>query len=196
MSTARLTATSSADRRPDGERVMPSDVTHDSPGPRRRVILADDDVLLREGLAGLLAGSGFEVVRTVGRGDDLMNRARVDRPDLVVVDIRMPPTHTLEGLEAARMIKTELPATAVMVLSAHVEVEHAMDLLAGGEGIGYLLKSRVSAVDEFLEAVERVSRGGSVLDPALVPGAGQSQATGRPPGPAELKGEGSARTHG
>ena len=104
----------------------------------------------------------------MGRGDDLVNRARVDRPDLVVVDIRMPPTHTLEGLEAASTIRAELPGTAVMVLSAHVEVEHAMELLADGEGIGYLLKSRVTAVEEFLDAVERVSGGGSVIDPALV----------------------------
>jgi len=119
-------------------------------------------------VASLLQRSGFDVIGQVGRGDDLVNRARVDRPDLVVVDIRMPPTHSLEGLEAADTIRTELPGTAVMVLSAHVEVEHAMELLAAGEGIGYLLKSRVSAVDEFLDAVERVSGGGSVIDPALV----------------------------
>ena len=137
-------------------------------GSKRRVILADDDVLLREGLGSLLEGSGFDVIGKVGRGDDLVNRARVDRPDLVVVDIRMPPTHSLEGLDAARTIRAELPGTAVMVLSAHVEVEHAMELLAAGEGIGYLLKSRVSAVDEFLDAVDRVSAGGSVIDPALV----------------------------
>jgi DNA-binding NarL/FixJ family response regulator len=137
-------------------------------GSKRRVILADDDVLLREGLGSLLERSGFDVIGQVGRGDDLVNRARVDRPDLVVVDIRMPPTHSLEGLDAARTIRAELPGTAVMVLSAHVEVEHAMELLAAGEGIGYLLKSRVSAVDEFLDAVERVSGGGSVIDPALV----------------------------
>jgi DNA-binding NarL/FixJ family response regulator len=137
-------------------------------GPKPRVILADDDVLLREGLASLLEKSGYDVIGQVGRGDDLVNRARVDRPDLVVVDIRMPPTHSTEGLEAADTIRTELPGTAVMVLSAHVEVEHAMELLAGGEGIGYLLKSRVTAVDEFLAAVERVSTGGSVIDPVLV----------------------------
>ena len=148
---------------------MTADATSEpATGSRRRVILADDDVLLREGLASLLEKSGYDVIGQVGRGDDLVNRARVDRPDLVVVDIRMPPTHSLEGLDAARTIRTELPGTAVMVLSAHVEVEHAMELLAGGEAIGYLLKSRVSAVDEFLDAVERVSGGGSVIDPALV----------------------------
>ena len=132
------------------------------------MILADDDVLLREGVASLLERSGFDVIGQVGTGDDLVSRARVDRPDLVVVDIRMPPSQSLEGLDAAREIRAELPGTAVMVLSAHVEVEHAMELLAGGEGIGYLLKSRVSAVEEFLDAVERVSGGGSVVDPALV----------------------------
>jgi DNA-binding NarL/FixJ family response regulator len=137
-------------------------------GSRPRVIVADDDVLLREGLASLLQRSGFDVIGQVGRGDDLVNRARVDRPDLVLVDIRMPPTHTLEGLDAARAIRAELPATAVMVLSAHVEVEHAMELLESGQGIGYLLKSRVTAVDEFLGAVERVSNGGAVIDPVLV----------------------------
>ena len=137
-------------------------------GSSRRVILADDDVLLREGLAGLLERSGYDVIGQVGRGDELVNRARVDRPDLVVVDIQMPPTHTLEGLDAASKIRAELSGTAVMVLSAHVEVEHAMELLADGEGIGYLLKSRVTAVDEFLDAVDRVSGGGTVIDPALV----------------------------
>ena len=142
--------------------------TEPAAASKPRVILADDDVLLREGLASLLEKSGYDVIGQVGRGDELVNRARVDRPDLVVVDIRMPPTHSLEGLEAADTIRTELPGTAVMVLSAHVEVEHAMELLAGGERIGYLLKSRVSAVGEFLEALDRVRGGGSVIDPALV----------------------------
>ena len=115
------------------------------------------------------SAQGFDVIGQVGRGDDLVNRARVDRPDLVVgADIRMPPTHSLEGLDAARAIRTRASGTAVMVLSAHVEVEHAMELLAGGEGIGYLLKSRVSVVEEFLDVVERVSGGGSVVDPAIV----------------------------
>jgi DNA-binding NarL/FixJ family response regulator len=146
--------------------------TKRDPGPperrKRTVMVADDDVLLREGLSSLLERAGYDVVAALGRGDDLVNRARVDRPDSVVVDIRMPPTHTLEGLDAARTIRAELPGTAVMVLSGHVEVEHAMELLAGGEGIGYLLKSRVSAVEEFLDAVDRIMNGGSVVDPVLV----------------------------
>jgi DNA-binding NarL/FixJ family response regulator len=94
--------------------------------------------------------------------------ARQARPDLVVADIRMPPTHTIEGLEAAQAIRRELPDTAILVLSAYVEVQHAMELLAGGGGTGYLLKSRIADVDEFLDAVQRIARGGSVVDPALV----------------------------
>jgi Response regulator containing CheY-like receiver domain and AraC-type DNA-binding domain len=89
-------------------------------------------------------------------------------PDLVVADIRMPPTHTTEGLEAARIIRQELPDIAILVLSAYAEVEHAMELLAGGGGIGYLLKSRIADVEEFLDALQRIARGGSVVDPALV----------------------------
>ena len=135
-------------------------------GPR--VVLADDDVLLREGLAGLLERSGYEVVGQAGDGTQLLALARETGPDLVVADIRMPPTHTTEGLEAAQVIRQELPDTAILVLSAYVEVRHAMDLLAGGDGIGYLLKSRVADVEEFLDAVQRVARGGSVVDPALV----------------------------
>jgi DNA-binding NarL/FixJ family response regulator len=135
-------------------------------GPR--VVLAEDDVLLREGLAGLLERSGYEVVGQAGDGTRLLALAREARPDLVVADIRMPPTHTTEGLEVARVIRQELPGTAILVLSAYVEVQHAMDLLAGGDGIGYLLKSRVANVEEFLDALQRVARGGSVVDPALV----------------------------
>jgi serine/threonine-protein kinase PknK len=133
-----------------------------------RVVLAEDDVLLREGLASLLERSGLRVVGQAGDGVQLLALVRDTAPDLVVVDIRMPPTGTTEGLEAARVIRRELPGTAVLVLSAHVEVEHAMELLASGEGIGYLLKSRVSDVEEFLETVGRVAKGGSVVDPALV----------------------------
>ena len=135
-------------------------------GPR--VVLAEDDVLLREGLASLLDHSGYEVVGQAGDGTQLLALAREARPDLVVADIRMPPTHTTEGLEAARVIRQELPDTAILVLSAYVEVQHAMDLLAGGGGIGYLLKSRVADVEEFLDALQRIARGGSVVDPALV----------------------------
>jgi DNA-binding NarL/FixJ family response regulator len=132
-----------------------------------RVVLADDDVLLREGLASLLERSGVQVVGQAGDGAQLLGLVRDTVPDLVVVDIRMPPTHTSEGLEAARVIRQELPETGVLVLSAHAEVEHAMELLAGGR-IGYLLKSRVADVAEFLDTLQRIANGGSVVDPALV----------------------------
>ena len=134
----------------------------------RRVVLAEDDVLLREGLASLLGSSGYEVVGQAGDGTQLLALAREAAPDLVVADIRMPPTHTTEGLEAARVIRQELPDTAILVLSAYAEVEHAMELLSGGGGIGYLLKSRITDVAEFLDALQRIARGGSVVDPALV----------------------------
>ena len=133
-----------------------------------RVVLAEDDVLLREGLASLLERSGYEVAGQAGDGTQLLTLARQARPNLVVADIRMPPTHTIEGLEAAQAIRRELPDTAILVLSAYVEVQHAMELLAGGGGTGYLLKSRIADVDEFLDAVQRIARGGSVVDPALV----------------------------
>jgi DNA-binding NarL/FixJ family response regulator len=133
-----------------------------------RVALAEDDVLLREGLASLLERSGFEVVGQVGDAAQLIALVREHRPDLVVVDIRMPPDHSIEGLEAARVIREEFPETAVLVLSAHVEVEHAMDLLASGERSGYLLKSRVTDVTEFIDTLQRVVRGGSAVDPELV----------------------------
>jgi serine/threonine-protein kinase PknK len=133
-----------------------------------RVIVADDDVLLREGLAGLLERSGLEVVGQCGDASELIELVREHEPELVIVDIRMPPSHTTEGLEAARMIREEVPETAILVLSAHVEVEHAMDLLGSGERIGYLLKSRVTDVDDFLLSVERIVKGASVVDPALV----------------------------
>jgi DNA-binding NarL/FixJ family response regulator len=133
-----------------------------------RVVLAEDDVLLRAGLASLLERSGFEVVGQAGDGPRLLELVRANRPDLVVVDIRMPPTNTTEGLEAARAIRQEQPQTGILVLSAHAEVEHAMELLAGGRGIGYLLKRRVTDVDEFIDTLQRIARGGSVVDPALV----------------------------
>jgi DNA-binding NarL/FixJ family response regulator len=135
---------------------------------RTRVVLADDDVLLREGLAGLLERSGFEVVGQSGTASELIALVREHRPELAIVDIRMPPDHTSEGLEAARVIRAELPETAILVLSAHVQVEQATDLLASGERSGYLLKSRVTDVDEFVETLERIVRGGSVVDPVLV----------------------------
>jgi serine/threonine-protein kinase PknK len=133
-----------------------------------RVVVAEDDVLLREGLASLLGRSGFEVAGQAGDGAELLALVRDTAPELVVVDIRMPPTHTTEGLDAARVIREESPEIGILVLSAHVEVEHAMELLASGRGIGYLLKSRVADVDEFLDTVGRIGRGGSVVDPALV----------------------------
>jgi DNA-binding NarL/FixJ family response regulator len=133
-----------------------------------RVALAEDDVLLREGIASLLERSGFEVVGQAGDATQLIALVRKHRPDLVVVDIRMPPDHSTEGLEAARVIREEFPETAVLVLSAHVEVEHAMDLLASGQRSGYLLKRRVTDVSEFIDTLRRVVRGGSAVDPELV----------------------------
>jgi DNA-binding NarL/FixJ family response regulator len=133
-----------------------------------RVVLADDDVLLREGLASLLDRFGFDVVGQVGNGTELLALVRSVRPDLAIIDIRMPPTHATEGLQVARVIREELPRTAIIVLSAHVEVDQAMELLAGGQGLGYLLKSRVTDVTEFIETVERITAGGSVVDPSLV----------------------------
>ena len=133
-----------------------------------RIVVAEDDVLLRAGLSSLLGELGFQVVGEAGDATALTDLVRATVPDLVVTDIRMPPTQTTEGLDAARTIREELPEVGVLVLSAHVEVEHAMTLLAGGRGIGYLLKSRIVDVDDFLDAVRRVARGGSVVDPALV----------------------------
>jgi DNA-binding NarL/FixJ family response regulator len=133
-----------------------------------RVVLADDDVLLREGIASLLGGAGFEVVGQAGDAKGLEDLVHEQSPELAVVDIRMPPTNTTEGLEAARAIRTESPEIGILLLSAHVEVETAMDLLEGGERIGYLLKSRVMNAGDFVDALERIARGGSVVDPALV----------------------------
>jgi DNA-binding NarL/FixJ family response regulator len=133
-----------------------------------RIALADDVVLLREGLASLLERSGFEVVGQAGDASELLALVRREKPELVIIDIRMPPDHAIEGLEAARIIRDDFPETAILVLSAHVEVEHAMELLASGDGVGYLLKSRVTDVADFIETVERIARGGSVVDPGLV----------------------------
>jgi DNA-binding NarL/FixJ family response regulator len=135
---------------------------------RGRVVIADDDILLREGLASLLDRAGFEVVGQAADASELLELVREQKPNLAIVDIRMPPTHTTEGLDAARALREEAPETAILVLSAHVEVEHAMDLLARGERSGYLLKSRVTDVEEFLETLDRVLKGGSAVDPALV----------------------------
>jgi DNA-binding NarL/FixJ family response regulator len=133
-----------------------------------RVVLADDDVLLREGLASLLDRSGFEVVGQAGDGGELLALVRSAKPEVAIIDIRMPPGQATEGLEAARVIREELPTVAIIVLSAHVEVDEAMDLLAGGERLGYLLKSRVTDVAEFIQTVERITAGASVVDPSLV----------------------------
>jgi DNA-binding NarL/FixJ family response regulator len=134
----------------------------------KRVILADDDVLLREGIASLLSGAGYDVVGQVGDAIGLGDLVRQQSPDLVVLDIRMPPTHTTEGLQAASAIRAEARQIGILLLSAHVEVETALGLLESGERIGYLLKSRVMNAADFIDAVERIARGGSVVDPALV----------------------------
>jgi DNA-binding NarL/FixJ family response regulator len=133
-----------------------------------RLILADDDVLLREGIASLLGNAGYQVVGQAGDAASLMEMVREQRPELAVIDIRMPPNHTTEGLDAARTIRNDLPEVGILLLSAHVEVETALDLLERGERIGYLLKSRVMRAADFLDAVERIAHGGSVVDPSLV----------------------------
>jgi serine/threonine-protein kinase PknK len=133
-----------------------------------RVVVADDDVLLREGLASLLGRSGFDVVGQAGDATELLDAVRELQPELAVVDIRMPPTHGTEGLDAAKTIRQEWPEIAILVLSAHVDVDHAMELLAGGRSIGYLLKSRVTDVADFVDTVGRIANGASVVDPALV----------------------------
>ena len=133
-----------------------------------RIALADDDVLLREGLARLLEGSGFEVVGQAGDAPALLELVREQTPDLVIVDIRMPPAQETEGLEAARVIREEFPDAGILVLSAHVEVEEAVELLERGQRVGYMLKSRVTDVGDFVETVERIARGGSMVDPGLV----------------------------
>ena len=134
-----------------------------------RVILADDSVLLREGLARLLEEAGTEVVAAVGDGPSLVRAVQERRPDVAVVDVRMPPTHTDEGLRAAVELRRTVPGTAVVVLSQYVEVAYADELLADGAGgVGYLLKDRVSDVDAFLEALEDVVGGGTVLDAQVV----------------------------
>ncbi|HEY7267612.1 MAG TPA: response regulator transcription factor [Solirubrobacterales bacterium] len=134
-----------------------------------RVIVAEDSVLLREGVARLLQEAGHEVVGQAGDPDDLMRKVRAHKPDLAVVDVRMPPTQTDEGLRAAKEIRSELPGVGVLVLSAYVEPAYAQELLAeNAEGLGYLLKDRVSDVTAFADAVERVGAGGSALDPEVV----------------------------
>ncbi|WP_405721706.1 response regulator transcription factor [Streptomyces sp. NBC_01537] len=135
---------------------------------RGRLVLADDDILLREGIASLCQRAGFEVAGQAGDAGRLLTLVREQRPDLAIIDIRMPPTHTSEGLDAARTIRERHPQLGILVLSAFVEVEDALELLAGGRRVGYLLKSRVTDVEEFIETLDRILKGGSVVDPSLV----------------------------
>jgi DNA-binding NarL/FixJ family response regulator len=137
-------------------------------GVRRRVVVADDDVLLREGLARLLDGAGYEVIGQAQDGASLTELVRSRSPELAIVDIRMPPTHTSEGIDVARAIRAEFPSVGILLLSAHVELETAIDLVEGGRGIGYLLKDRIMRVADVVDALERIALGGSVIDPALV----------------------------
>ena len=134
----------------------------------RTVVIADDDLLLREGLASLLTQAGYDVVGQAGDASELVRLAREHRPELAIVDIRMPPDHATDGLLAAGVIREEMPETAILVLSAYVEVRHATTLLASGQRSGYLLKSRVANIEEFLESIDRLIRGGSVVDPSLI----------------------------
>jgi DNA-binding NarL/FixJ family response regulator len=133
-----------------------------------RVVLADDNVLLREGVARLLERAGFEIAGQAGDADGLIALVRTQHPDLALVDIRMPPGQSTEGLNAAMTIREEFPETGIMVLSAFVHAEHAVTLLSSGRGIGYLLKDRVEDVAEFVQSLQRVAEGGVMIDPALV----------------------------
>lgn len=134
-----------------------------------RVVVADDSTLLREGVVRLLQEAGMEVVGQAGDGEELLRKVRAHKPEVAVVDVRMPPTHTDEGLRAAREIRAELPEVSVLVLSQYVEVAYARELLAeSAEGLGYLLKDRVTDIDAFADAVRRVGSGGSALDPEVV----------------------------
>jgi DNA-binding NarL/FixJ family response regulator len=141
-----------------------------------RVVIAEDSALLREGLARILAEGGFEVAAQCVNADELRDAVRRRKPDVAVVDVRMPPTHTDEGARAAREIRAEYPEVGVLLLSQVVEAAHALALFSERpEGFGYLLKDRVLEIDDFLEAVRRVSRGGTAIDPAVI-----AQLLGRP----------------
>ena len=134
-----------------------------------RVVIADDSVLLRRGAVRLLEDAGFEVVGEAGDGEDLLRKVRAHKPDVAVVDIRMPPTHVDEGLQAARVIREELPGVGVLMLSQYVEERYVTSLLEhGAEGVGYLLKDRVAEIERFTDAIRQVADGGSVLDPEVV----------------------------
>jgi DNA-binding NarL/FixJ family response regulator len=134
-----------------------------------RIVIAEDSVLLREGMARLLEENGFEVAGQAGDGEELIRKVMAHKPDVAIVDVRMPPTHTDEGLRAAQRIREELPGTGVLVLSQYVEEEYATELIGDrADGVGYLLKDRVADVDAFVDAVRRVGQGGSALDPEVV----------------------------
>ncbi|MFJ4628098.1 response regulator [Streptomyces sp. NPDC088847] len=150
--------------------LTPAEGAHDrAPREPLRIVLADDAVLLREGLVRLLTDDGHQVVAAVGDGPALVEAVLTHRPDVAVVDVRMPPTHTDEGLGAAISVRAQLPGTPVLVLSQYVEESYAAELLADGSGaVGYLLKDRVARVEEFLDALARVARGATVLDPQVV----------------------------
>jgi DNA-binding NarL/FixJ family response regulator len=143
-------------------------VRHPGGGFRPRVVLADDDTLLREGIASLLERSGFDVTGQAQDAPGLLALVREKGPDLAIVDIRMPAGHLTAGLDAALVLRAEFPEMGILLLSAYAEVEEATELLATGRGAGYLLKSRVTDVEEFAETVGRVAQGESVVDPALV----------------------------
>jgi DNA-binding NarL/FixJ family response regulator len=134
-----------------------------------RVVLGEDSLLLRAGVARLLEDAGIEVVGQAGDLDDLLRKVRAHKPDVAIVDIKMPPTQTDEGLKAALVIRSELPGTGVLVLSQYVEKEYAAELLTeSAEGVGYLLKDRVADIERFVDAVRRVADGGSALDPEVI----------------------------
>ena len=134
-----------------------------------RVVIADDSVLLRAGIVRLLEDAGFEVVAQAADAEDLLRKVRAHKPDVAVTDIRMPPTQTDEGLRAAQQIRKEMPGVGVLVLSQYIDEGYAVELLQGSaEGIGYLLKDRVSDVSAFTDALRRVGEGGSALDPEVV----------------------------
>jgi DNA-binding NarL/FixJ family response regulator len=134
-----------------------------------RVVVADDSVLLREGIVRILGDSGFDVVGQAGDADDLVRKVAAHKPDVAIIDVRMPPTNTDDGLRAAQKIRAELPGTGVLVLSQYIEEGYALELLSeNAEGVGYLLKDRVADVERFTESVRRVGEGGSALDPEVV----------------------------
>jgi DNA-binding NarL/FixJ family response regulator len=133
-----------------------------------RVVIADDEILVREGIASILTSAGYEVVAQVEDATELPELVRRTAPALVVLDIRMPPTHTWEGLDAARVVRSAFPDVGILLLSAHVEIETAVDLLQGGDRIGYLLKTRLFRPGDLVDTLARIAAGGCVIDPALV----------------------------